>query len=142
MADLKTKASGTDVETFLAGIEPPAKQADARALEQLFRRATGFSPRIWAGSIVGYGRYRYTYESGHSGEMCATGFSARKANIVIYVLPGYANFEDQLSLLGKHKLGKACLYINRLSDIDTAVLEEIIRAGLEDLATRWPITAE
>ncbi len=139
MADLKTKASDPDVESHLATIEPPARQADARTLDQLFCRVTGFAPRLWGGSIVGYGRYRYTYDSGHSGETCATGFSARKANLVVYVLPGYADLDHLLARLGKHKLGKACLYLTRLSAIDLTVLEDIIRAGLADLSTRWEI---
>lgn len=139
MADLKSKVSDADVEKHFATIEPPARQADARALDLLFRQATGFAPRLWAGSIIGYGRYSYTYASGHSGETCATGFSPRKANLVIYVMPGYDHCETLHGQLGKHKLGKSCLYINRLSDIDAAVLEQIIRAGLEDLATRWEI---
>jgi hypothetical protein len=96
---------------------------------------------MWGPSIVGYGRYRYTYESGRTGEACATGFSPRKAEISVYVMTGYAELDGQLARLGKHKLGKSCLYIKRLSDVDAQVLAEIIRAGLSNLANRWPVDA-
>jgi len=139
MPETKTRATEVAVEDFIAAIEHPQRRADALVLDQIFRRVTGFVPRLWGPSIIGYGRYAYTYDSGHSGETCATGFSPRKANLVVYILPGYADFDALLERLGKHKLGKACLYINRLSDIDLEILEQLIRAGLADLGTRWPV---
>ena len=81
-------------------------------------------------SITGFGRYAYTYDSGHSGEFMLTGFSPRKANMVIYILPGYRDLSDKLARLGKHKTGKSCLHLGRLSAIDMTVLEEIVRDGL------------
>jgi len=139
MPETKTRATEVAVEDFIAAIEHPQRRADALVLDQIFRRVTGFVPRLWGPSIIGYGRYAYTYDSGHSGETCATGFSPHKANLVVYILPGYADFDALLERLGKHKLGKACLYINRLSDIDLEILEQLIRAGLADLGTRWPV---
>ena len=92
-------------------------------------------------TIIGYGSYDYTYESGHSGTSLATGFSPRKANLVLYIMPGYQDYGAMLERLGKHKLGKACLYINKLADVDMAVVEEIVATGVKDLGTRWPISA-
>jgi hypothetical protein len=94
---------------------------------------------MWGPTIIGYGQYHYTYGSGRAGEFLATGFSPRKANLSIYILPGYADFGAILSRLGKHTIGKSCLYVNKLADIDLDVLEELIRAGLDDLGTRWPV---
>ncbi len=94
---------------------------------------------MWGPSIVGYGRYHYRYKSGREGDFLATGFSPRKAALSIYIMPGYADFGDILSRLGKHKLGKSCLYVNKLADIDLDVLAELIRAGLEDLEKHWPV---
>ena len=136
MAENRTQASDADVAAFLAGVEPARRRADGLRLDALFRRATGWRPAMWGPSIVGYGRYHYRYDSGREGEFLATGFSPRKASLVVYVMPGYGDFGDILDRLGKHRLGKSCLYINKMADIDAAVLEELIRAGLADLATR------
>ncbi|WP_170546347.1 DUF1801 domain-containing protein [Ruegeria arenilitoris] len=135
----KTVPSGESVERFLSAVEPASKAADAKVLNALFRKATGFEPVMWGPSIVGYGRYHYRYKSGREGDFLATGFSPRKAALSIYIMPGYADFGDILSRLGKHKLGKSCLYVNKLADIDLDVLAELIRAGLEDLEQHWPV---
>ena len=135
----KTTATDADVESYLASILPEAKQADARALDRLFRDVAGFEPVMWGASIVGYGRYHYVYDSGREGEFLATGFSARARYLSVYIMPGYADFGDILSRLGKHRKGKSCLNIHRMEDIDPVVLTELIRAGLADLAKRWDI---
>lgn len=135
----KTRKTDASVTAFLAGVEHPTRRADAQRLDEIFREVTGWSPKMWGPSIVGYGGYHYKYDSGREGDMCATGFSPRKANLVVYILPGYTDFGDILADLGKHKLGKSCLYINKLADIDEAVLKRLIRAGLDDLATRHEI---
>jgi hypothetical protein len=139
MPELKTKPTEISVDDYLDSIEPEARRAEGRVLDSMFRRVTGFIPRMWGPSIIGYGRYRYTYDSGHSGEMCATGFSPRKAELVVYVSPGYAGLDAKLARLGKHRIGKSCLYIRHLDAIDIAVLEEIVAAGLADLTSRWPV---
>lgn len=139
MAENKTKPTDESVADFLAAVEPERRRMDALALDALFRRVTGWRPRMWGPTIIGYGSYRYVYDSGRKGEFLATGFSPRKANLVVYIMPGYADFGDRLARLGKHKLGKSCLYINKLADIDESVLEDLIRAGLDDLGTRWPV---
>jgi hypothetical protein len=139
MAETKTRATAVSVAHYIADLSPAGKQADALALDALFRRITGFEPRMWGPTMIGYGRYDYVYASGHGGSAMATGFSPRKAEHSIYALAGQDGFQRILDRLGKYKIGKACLYVRRLSDVDMAVLEELIRAGLADLATRWTI---
>ena len=141
MPENKTKLTEQSVDDHIAAIAQDQKRADAVTLDALFREVSGYQPRMFGGSIIGYGSYSYTYDSGHSGVSIATGFAPRKSNIVLYIMPGYADFGAILARLGKHKIGKSCLYINKLADIDTGVLKELIRAGLDDLATRWPISA-
>lgn len=138
-AENKTTVTPVDPTDFIAAVEHPTRRADAGVLDQLFRRVTGFQPRMWGPTIIGYGQYHYTYDSGREGDFLATGFSPRKANLSIYILPGYADFGSILDRLGKHKIGKSCLYVNKLADIDLTVLEELIHAGLEDLGKRWPV---
>lgn len=139
MSENKTRPSGADVTAFLDAVEPARRREDARALEALFREVTGFQPQMWGPSIVGYGAYHYIYETGREGDMCATGFSPRKANLVLYIMPGYQDYSEILSRLGKHKLGKSCLYLNKLADVDVDVLAELIRKGLADLDQIWPV---
>ena len=139
MAGNKTKATDVAVAEFLSQVEPERRRSDAQRLDQVFREASGFAPRMWGPSIIGYGRYHYKYESGREGDFLATGFAPRKANLVIYIMPGYTDFSAILSRLGKHKIGKSCLYINKLDDIDIGVLKELIVAGIEDLNRHWPV---
>ena len=139
MPENKTKPTEVSVAEFLNDIPHPTRRADGLALDALFRKVTGYTPQMWGPTMVGYGSYDYVYETGHSGTSLATGFSPRKANLVLYILPGYAKLGDMLERLGKHKIGKSCLYINKLADVDMDVVAEIIRAGLDDLATHWPV---
>ncbi|MBF9030533.1 DUF1801 domain-containing protein [Rhodobacterales bacterium HKCCE3408] len=135
----KTVMTAAPVEDFLAAVDHPVRRADALTLDRLFREVTGWTPRMWGPSIVGYGSYHYVYETGREGDFLATGFSPRASNLSVYILPGYADFGDVLTRLGKHRLGKSCLYINKLADVDTDVLAELIRAGLNRLSARWPV---
>ncbi|UPH69915.1 DUF1801 domain-containing protein [Abyssibius alkaniclasticus] len=139
MAENKTRPTEVSVAEFLNDIPHPTRRADGLALDALFRKVTGYTPQMWGPTMVGYGSYDYVYETGHSGTSLATGFSPRKANLVLYILPGYARLGDMLTRLGKHKIGKSCLYINKLADVDMDVVAEIIRAGLDDLAARWSV---
>jgi hypothetical protein len=139
MAESKTKPGG-DAMAFLAGVQPVARREEALALDALFRRVTGWAPVLWGPTMVGYGRYGYRYESGRKGEALATGFSPRKAELSIYIMPGYGEHGDILARLGPHRMTKACLYVRRLAEIDLEVLEELVRAGLRDLAARWPVS--
>lgn len=138
-AENKTTVTPVDPAELIAAVDHPTRRADALVLDGLFRRVTGFQPRMWGPTIIGYGQYHYTYDSGREGDFLATGFSPRKANLSIYILPGYADFGSILDRLGKHRIGKSCLYVNKLADIDLTVLEELVRAGLDDLGKRWPV---
>lgn len=128
-----------EAEAYLAAITPERRRAEAQHLDGLFREVTGYRPRLWSGRMIGYGRYSYTYESGHSGTFLATGFAAAARHLTIYILPGYTPFPDITARLGPHKHGKSCLYISRLDGIDDAALRDLVRAGLDDLATRWDV---
>ena len=138
----KTVPTGASVDDHLASITPERRQHDARALDVLFREATGFQPKMWGPSILGYGRYHYRYKSGREGDFLATGFAPRRSNLVVYIMPGYGDFATILDRLGKFRIGKSCLYINRLSDVDRDALTDLIRAGLSDLANHWPVQPE
>ncbi len=140
-ANNKTQATNVDVRAFLEAVEHPVRRADALALDDMLCRVTGWKPRMWGPTIVGYGEYRYTYDTGREGDFLATGFSPRKANLSLYIMPGYQGFGRLLERLGKHKTGAACLCINKLADVDMGVVEDIVRAGLEDLQERWPVRA-
>ena len=135
----KTQPTTADPMAFLQSIEAERKREEAIALDQIFREATGWHPVMWGPSIVGYGQYHYKYASGREGDFLATGFSPRKANFSVYIMPGYKDFSAILNRLGKHKTGASCLYFNRLSDIDQVVLKDLITAGLTDLGTRYPV---
>jgi len=128
--ELKTKATAITPKAFIAAMDDGPRKKDAELLLPWMTNVTGLRPKMWGPSIIGFGRYAYTYDSGHSGEMCMTGFSPRKANMVLYILPGDRDLSDPLSRLGKHKIGKSCLYISKLADIDMKVLEEIVAEGL------------
>jgi hypothetical protein len=141
MAEIRTRPTDADVAGFIAGIRHPTRRADAETLDALFRRVTGWEPRMWGPMIVGYGSYRYRYASGHAGEYLATGFAPLTSRLSLHIMPGYADMADLLDRLGKHRTGKACLYINKLADVDLDVLEAILRRALADLEKRWPVTA-
>lgn len=138
--DAKTKVQTGGVEEFLATVSPPERQADARRLVGIFAEVSGFPARLWGSGMIGFGKYAYTYDSGHSGESLATGFSPRNTGLVLYILPGYGDFSAILADLGKHRLGKSCLYLKRLDGVNEAALRRLIHAGLDDLAKRWPVT--
>ncbi len=140
MTQMKTTEPDADVRAFLAAVSEAGRRVDDLGLDLLYRRVTGWIPRKWGPNIVGYGRYDYEKTSGRSGQMCATGFSPRKANMVNYIMPGYANFDQSLARLGKHKAGNARLYLGRLSGADIDVQAELVRAGLDDRARQWPVS--
>ena len=130
MAANKTKATTVDPCAFVAAVEHKTRRADAEALLDFFARITGMTAKMWGPTLIGYGSYHYKYESGREGDMLITGFSPRKANLVFYIMPGYQDLSEMLARLGKHKIGKSCLYVNKLADIDMDVLEEIVRFGV------------
>ena len=140
MTQNKTVQTGASVDDFIASIEHPTRRQDGLALVDLFSKTTEFSPKMWGDSIVGFGQYHYRYASGREGDFLATGFSPRKSNLSIYIMPGYGDFSEILNDLGKHKLGKSCLYVNKLADIDLDVLQKLIVAGIARLDEIWPVT--
>lgn len=139
MPENKTQPTDVAVADFIAAVEPPERRAEAAELDALFRRVTGFAPRMWGPSIIGYGNYHYRYASGREGDAPATGFSPRKAELSLYIMPGYADYGAILSRLGRHRLGKSCLYLRHLADADPEVLADLIRTGLADLDRMWPV---
>lgn len=138
-AENKTKPSEIDPKAFIVTVEPAKKQADAEVLLDFFSRVTGLKPKMWGPSIIGYGRYHYKYESGREGDFMLTGFSPRKQNLTLYIMPGYrfGEMQEKLARLGKHKLGKSCLYINKLADVDMDVLEEIVIEGVDYMRGKY-----
>jgi hypothetical protein len=119
----------------------PQRQAEAAQLLHIFTAETGFQPQLWPGGIVGFGRYTYRYASGHAGESLAAGFAPRKADLSIYIMPGDADHAALCADLGRHRMGKGCLYLRRLADADEGALRALIRAGLNDLMAKWPVRA-
>ncbi len=126
MAEIKTKPTDVSVDAYLDAVAHPVSRADGKALRAMMARVTGELAVMWGPSIVGFGGYRYRYASGHEGDICRVGFSPRAANLVLYV-GGFPEYEALLAKLGKYKRSKACLYLNKLADVDPAVLEEITR---------------
>jgi len=138
MAETRTKPTQVQVADFIRAAPDAVRREDAKTLVALMSRITGEEPVMWGPSIIGFGSYHYRYESGHEGDACRLGFSPRKAELVLYVLNGRPGQEAQLARLGKHRTGKACLYIRKLADVDMAVLEEIIRGALASMDARYP----
>lgn len=130
----KTKPTQASIEAFLAGVEDPRRREDAQAVLALMSRVTGAEPVLWGPSIVGFGSYTAT----SGAPWCRIGFSPRKANLVVYLIDGYENRGDLLARLGKHKIGKACLYLNKLADVDQKVLEEMIAESWAEMVRRYP----
>lgn len=138
MADQKTKPSEVSVETFLQNVKDETARDDCALLIRLMKKVTGSAPKMWGSSIIGFGQYHYTYDSGHEGFSCLTGFSPRKQNISLYIMPGLEAHSELLEKLGKHKAGKGCLYIKKLSDIDVAILEKLVAASVHYLKKKYP----
>jgi len=123
----KSEATEKDLRAFLDGIENKTRRADADTLLEIFEKVTGEKPKFWPPSIIGFGEYHYKYESGREGDTVNVGFSPRKAKLVIYVMGSVGSDHPLMAKLGKHKTGSACLYVNKLADVDLSVLEDIIR---------------
>jgi hypothetical protein len=139
MAELKTKKNSASVTAFLKGIEPEQKRKDGLALLAMFKEVTGMKPVMWGSSIVGFGQYHYKSErSAQEGDWPLVGFSPRKQNLTLYVMPGFADYGPMLKKLGKHKTSVGCLYINKLEDVDTKVLRQIIKRCMTDMQKRYP----
>lgn len=138
MSGNKTAPTRVRPEDFLASVEHDRRREDGFALLEMMTRVTGMEPVMWGPSIIGYGQYHYKYESGREGDHFFCGFSPRKANLSLYFTPGYGNYEEYFTRLGKHKTGAACVYINKLADIDMDVLEELTAACVAHMRERYP----
>ncbi len=143
MAEAKTKPTKVSVKSFIASVESETRRKDAETLLKLFDKVTGWKPQMWGPSIIGYGRYHYVYDSGREGDACVVGFSPRKASLSVYWGGCDTPASEALfAKLGKHKMGGGgCLYINKLTDVDMAVLEKIIAEGVAGMKKKWPVTA-
>jgi len=138
MSEAKTMPTQASVEQYIAALADSERRAEAESLLELMRRATKQVPAMWGPSIVGFGKYKYTYPSGHSGESCATGFSARKGDFSVYLVAEGPSQQELLSRLGKHKMGKACLSIKRLAEVDLKVLEKLVSESYAEVQRRYP----
>ena len=142
MAETKTKFTGASVEEYIASRASDPQRADCEELIALLRRITAQEPRMWGPSIVGFGVFRYRYESGHSGEAPLAGFAIRGRDLVVYLMPEGDTQRELLSRLGKHSMGKSCLYFRRLADLDRAVLEQLVLNSIADAERRYgPLSA-
>ncbi|MEO3945862.1 DUF1801 domain-containing protein [Gorillibacterium sp. CAU 1737] len=142
MAEQKTKETEASVIEFVEQVESPQKRADAYRLLDLFQETTGYPAKMWGPSIIGFGAYHYKYPSGHEGDAPLVGFSPRKAKISLYFATGDEEREALLSKLGKHTSGKACVYINKVSDIHLDVLKALIRQSVAFLQERYPASSK
>jgi hypothetical protein len=132
-AELKTQKTKASVAQFIAAVEDEVRRKDAKAVDKMLREITGEKPAMWGPTIVGYGEYESP-----TGKWLRIGFSPRKANLVLYVMPGFAECEPLLRRLGKHKTGKSCLYINKLADVEESVLRDLIARGWAHMAKTYP----
>lgn len=140
MAVLKTKPTSASVSAFLASVDDERRRRDAREVLALMKEITGKRPKLWGTSIIGFGSYHYKYASGREGDWPVTGFSPRKQNLVVYVMPGFSRYESLMRRLGKYKLGKSCLYLKRLDDVDRDVLRRLIARSVSDMKKSYRCT--
>ena len=134
----KTQFTDADVTTFIDAVADDRQRADAIKIAGMMKRLTGHEPAMYGSSIIGFGTCHYKYESGREGDMPRLAFSPRKANTVLYITDGYDKYANLLARLGKHKTGKSCLYIKRLSGIDEDILEELCVRSLDQMRERYP----
>ncbi len=137
MAENKTRPTGASVAAHLAAMADEGRRQDCEALARLMARATGEAATMWGPSIVGFGSYHYRYESGREGDSCLTGFAARKGDISVYLMAAFPERDVLLGRLGKYKMGKGCLYLRRLSEVDLEVLEQLVAASVAAVKQRY-----
>ena len=139
MADNKTRPTKARVSDFLDSVEDPRRRADAKKVAAMMRRVTGKRATMWGPGIVGYGKYHYKYDSGREGDFMLTGFSPRKQNLAVYIMPGFKPYDSLMKKLGKYKTGKSCLYITRLDNVDEKVLEKLIAESVKTMKKRYNV---
>lgn len=134
----KTQVTQMSVARFFAGIDHPVRQRDAKALAKLFASVTGEKPRMWGATIVGFGQYHDRYDSGREGDSLRIGFSPRSQNLVLYIMAGLRGSAGLLAKLGKHKVGKSGLYVNKLDDVDLGALEQLVKRAWNEMGKKYP----
>lgn len=134
MAELKTRRNDGDVDAFLDSIEDETKREDAKAVRTLMEEVTGDEAAMWGDSIVGFGERLVVYPNGRELDWFTVGFSPRKQSLTLYIMDGFDQYDAFLSKLGKHSTGKSCLYVKRLSDVDTTVLRDLVEASVRHLS--------
>ena len=138
MPKTKTKPTDASVDAYLASRASPEQLADCKAIMTICTRVTKQQPKMWGPSMVGYGAYTYRYESGHSGNAFLTGFAVRGRELVVYLMADTPEQVDRLARLGKHRMGKSCLYFKRLADLEVKVLEALIAGSVAEVGRRYP----
>ena len=138
MAEPKTHQTEASVEDFLNAVESEQRREDGFRILEIMRQITGEEPAMWGPSIVGFGAYHYTYASGREGDWPVVGFSPRKRNLTLYIMDGFDTYDALLAKLGKHKIGKSCLYINKLADVDMDVLKDLITQSIAHVKATYP----
>jgi hypothetical protein len=134
MAELRTKRNNGDVHAFLHSISDEKKRQDSFAFLKLMQEATNAKPKMWGDSIVGFGSYHYKYASGRESDWFLTGFSPRKQNLTLYIMPGFEKYETLLNKLGQHSIGRSCLYIKKIEDVNLDVLKELVEQSVQHMA--------
>lgn len=140
MSENKTQPTEASVTTFLDGIADSGKKDDTQTIVKIMERVSGYPPKMWGESLIGFGQYTYTYKSGRTGEWSLVGVSPRARNISIYIMPGFDQYQDLMQQLGKFKVGRSCLYINKLQDVDIQVLETLIERSVKDMKERYNVS--
>lgn len=136
MAELKTKQNEKSVEKFLNGIADKQTREDCFTISEIMKQITKSEPKMWGSSIVGFGTYHYKYESGREGDWFLTGFSPRKQNLTLYIMAGFARYDELMKKLGKYKTGKSCLYIRSLADVDLPTLKQLIQQSVKHMSKK------
>ena len=130
MVELKTKPNEQSVTDFLQAVPDERKREDSFAIMELMKEVTGLEPKMWGDTMIGFGTYHYKYASGREGDWFVTGFSPRKQNLTLYIMSGFDEYDELMKKLGKYKTGKACLYINKLEDVDLSVMKDLIQKSV------------
>ena len=135
---MKTRPTQASVAAFIDTVEDEQKRADSHALAAMMEEVTGATPQMWGPSIIGFGSYHYRYASGREGDFMLTGFSPRKRALTLYIMAGFSEYDDLLAKLGRHTVGKSCLYVKRLADVDEAVLRELVERSVYTIRDKYP----
>ncbi len=138
MATMKTIKNEDSVSAFIENVEDERKREDCRMLIKIMSQITGSQAAMWGSSIVGFGSYHYRYASGREGDFFLTGFSPRKQNLTVYVMPGFSQYDSLMQKLGKHKVGKSCLYMKKLEDVDIRILTRLIDESVQEMRRKYP----